>query len=180
MEDFVVYCDASKKGLGCMRMQRGKVISYASRQLETHKVNYTTHDFDLGAAVFALKIRRHYMYDTRCTVFTNHKSLQHIFNQKKLNMRQRKWVELLNDYECDIRYHLGKANVVADALSRKEYSGRQVKSLKITIHSHFPTQLRDAQLEAVKPENMTSEALHGMEKKFELREDGTRCFKDRI
>ncbi|GJR22108.1 putative reverse transcriptase domain-containing protein [Tanacetum coccineum] len=119
-EDFIVYCDASKKGLGAVLMQREKVISYASRQLKIHEKNYTTHDLELGAVVFALKIWRHYLYGTKCTVFTDHKSLQHILNQKELNMRQRRWLELLSDYDCDIRYHPGKANVVADALSRKE------------------------------------------------------------
>ncbi|XP_052622326.1 uncharacterized protein LOC128127694, partial [Lactuca sativa] len=116
-EDFVVYCDASNQGLGCVLMQRGRVIAYASRQLKTHEVNYTTHDLELGAVVFALKIWRHYLYGTKCTIFTDHKSLQHILNQKELNMRQRRWVKLLNDYECEIKYHPGKANVVADALS---------------------------------------------------------------
>ncbi|KAD5803595.1 hypothetical protein E3N88_14955 [Mikania micrantha] len=117
-DDFVVYCDASNQGLGCVLMQRGKVIAYASRQLKIHEKNYTTHDLELGAVVFVLKIWRHYLYGTKCVVFTDHKSLQHIFNQKELNMRQRRWVELLNDYDCEIRYHPGKANVVADALSR--------------------------------------------------------------
>ena len=159
IEDFVVYCDASNQGLGCVLMQRGKVIAYASRQLKTHEVNYTTHDLELGAVVFALKIWRHYLYGTKSTIFTDHKSLQHIFDQKELNMRQRRWVELLSDYECDIRYHPGKANVVADALSRKEYSGRKVKSLSITIHSHLSKQIQAAQLEAMKPENVTSESL---------------------
>ncbi|GJZ12388.1 putative reverse transcriptase domain-containing protein [Tanacetum coccineum] len=119
-EDFIAYCDASKKGLGAVLMQREKVISYASRQLKIHEKNYTTHDLELGAVVFALKIWRHYLYGTKCTVFTDHKSLQHILDQKELNMRQRRWLELLSDYDCDIRYHPGKANVVADALSRKE------------------------------------------------------------
>ncbi|GJT47190.1 hypothetical protein Tco_0955905 [Tanacetum coccineum] len=119
-EDFIAYCDASKKGLGAVLMQREKVISYASRQLKIHEKNYTTHDLELGAVVFALKIWRHYLYGTKCTVFTDHKSLQHILNQKELNMRQRRWLELLSDYDCEIRYHPGKANVVADALSRKE------------------------------------------------------------
>ncbi|GJZ47876.1 putative reverse transcriptase domain-containing protein [Tanacetum coccineum] len=119
-EDFIVYCDASIKGLGDVLMQREKVIAYASRQLKIHEKNYTTHDLELGAVVFSLKLWRHYLYRTKCTVFMDHKSLQHILNQKELNMRQRRWLELLSDYNCEIRYHPGKANVVADALSRKE------------------------------------------------------------
>nr|GEZ10455.1 putative reverse transcriptase domain-containing protein [Tanacetum cinerariifolium] len=99
---------------------REKVIAYASRQLKVHEKNYTTHDLELRAVVFALKIWRHYLYGTKCTVFTDHKSLQHILDQKELNMRQRRWLVLLSDYDCKIRYHPGKANVVADALSRKE------------------------------------------------------------
>ncbi|GJU85458.1 putative reverse transcriptase domain-containing protein [Tanacetum coccineum] len=94
-EDFVVYCDASHKGLGDVLMQREKVIAYASRQLKVYEKNYTTHDLELGSVVFALKIWRHYLYGTRCTVFTDHKSLQHILDQKELNMRQRRWLELL-------------------------------------------------------------------------------------
>nr|GFA37138.1 putative reverse transcriptase domain, ribonuclease H-like domain, aspartic peptidase domain protein [Tanacetum cinerariifolium] len=119
-ENFIVYCDASIKGLGVVLMQREKVIAYASCQLKIHEVNYTTHDLELGTVVFALKIWRHYLYGTKWTVFTDHKSLQHILDQKELNMRQRRWLEFLSDYDCEIRYHPGKANVVADALSRKE------------------------------------------------------------
>ncbi|GJU78437.1 putative reverse transcriptase domain-containing protein [Tanacetum coccineum] len=119
-EDFVIYCDASRIGLGCVLMQRGKVISYASRQLKIHEKNYTTHDLELGVVVFALKIWRHYLYGTKTVFYTDHKSIQHIFSQKELNMRQHHWIELFSDYDCEIRYHPGKANVVADALSRKE------------------------------------------------------------
>nr|GEW57867.1 hypothetical protein [Tanacetum cinerariifolium] len=119
-KDFVAYCDAPIKGLGAVLMQRDKVISYASRQLKIYEKNYTTHELELGAVVFALKIWRHYLYTTKCTVFTDHKSLQHILNQKDLNMRQRRWLELLSDYDCEIRYHPRKANVVTDAPSRKE------------------------------------------------------------
>ncbi|GJV29059.1 putative reverse transcriptase domain-containing protein [Tanacetum coccineum] len=101
-------------------MQRGKVIAYASRQLKIHEKNYTTHDLELGAVVFALKIWRHHLYGMKSVIYTDHKSLQHIFDQKELNMRQRRWIELFSDYDCEIRYHPGKANVVAAALSRKE------------------------------------------------------------
>ncbi|GKA90590.1 putative reverse transcriptase domain-containing protein [Tanacetum coccineum] len=119
-ENFVVYYDASCKGLGAVLMQKEKVIAYASRQLEIHEKNYTTHDLELEAVVFALKMWRHYLYGMKCVVFTDHKSLQHILDQKELNMRQRRWLKLLRNYDCEIRYHPGKANVVADALSRKE------------------------------------------------------------
>ncbi|GJV11451.1 putative reverse transcriptase domain-containing protein [Tanacetum coccineum] len=116
-ENFIVYYDASNKGLGVVLMQHEKVIAYASRQLKIHEKNYTTLDLELGAVVFILKIWRYYMYGTKCTMFTNHKSLQHILDQKELNMRQRHWLELPTDYDCEIHYHLGKANVVADTLS---------------------------------------------------------------
>ncbi|GJZ76118.1 putative reverse transcriptase domain-containing protein [Tanacetum coccineum] len=119
-EDFVVYFDAFGLGLGCVLMQINKVIAYASRQLKIHEKNYTTHDLELGAVVFALKIWRHYLYGIKSVIYTDHKSLQHIFSQKELNMRQRRSIELFSDYDCEIRYHPGKANVVADALSRKE------------------------------------------------------------
>ncbi|GJW22240.1 putative reverse transcriptase domain-containing protein [Tanacetum coccineum] len=119
-EDFIAYCDASIKGMGVVLMKREKVIAYVSRQLKIHEKNYTTHDLELGAVVFAFKIWRHYPYGTKCIVFTNHKSLQHILNKNEFNMRQRHWLELLSAYDYEIRYHLGKANVVADALSRKE------------------------------------------------------------
>ncbi|GJR53795.1 putative nucleotidyltransferase, ribonuclease H [Tanacetum coccineum] len=116
-EDFVVYYDASLKGYGAVLMQREKVIAYASRQLKVHEENYTTHDLELGAIVFVLRLWRNYLYGTKCVVFTDHKSLQYILNQKELNLRQHRWIELLSDYDCEIRYHPGKANVVADALS---------------------------------------------------------------
>ncbi|GKA44164.1 putative reverse transcriptase domain-containing protein [Tanacetum coccineum] len=136
-ENFIVYCDALHKGLGDVLMQNEKVISYASRQLKIHEKNYTSHDLELGAVVFALKILRHYMYGTKCTVYTDHKSLQHILDQKELNMRQRRWLELLSDYNCEIHYHWGKANVVADALSRKE----RIKPLRVKAEHQKPSVL---------------------------------------
>nr|GEU95110.1 putative reverse transcriptase domain-containing protein [Tanacetum cinerariifolium] len=157
-EDFIVYCDASNKGLGTVYMQREKVISYASCQLKIHEKNYTTHDLELGAVVFALKIWRHYLYGTKCTVFTDHKSLQHILDQKELNMRQRRWLELLSDYDCEIRYHPGKANVIADALSRKEREPPlRVRALVMTIGLDLLRQFLNAQTEAIIPENIKKE-----------------------
>ncbi|GKC07771.1 reverse transcriptase domain-containing protein, partial [Tanacetum coccineum] len=191
-EDFIAYCDASIKGLGAVLMQREKVIAYASRQLKIHEKNYTTHDLELGAVVFALKIWRHYLYGTKCTMFTDHKSLQHILDQKELNMRQRRWLELLSDYDCEIRYHPGKANVVADALSRKERNKPlRVRALVMTIGLDLPKQILEAQTEAIKPENLKSEDVGGMlienskdpekprKEKLEPRADGTLCLNNR-
>ncbi|GJY33842.1 putative reverse transcriptase domain-containing protein, partial [Tanacetum coccineum] len=191
-EDFIAYCDALIKGLGAVLMQREKAIAYASRQLKIHEKNYTTHDLELGAVVFALKIWRHYLYGTKCTVFTDHKSLQHILDQKELNMRQRRWLELLSDYDCEIRYHPGKANVVAGALSIKErIMPLRVRALVMTIGLDLPKQILEAQIEARKPENLKSEDVGGMlienskdpekprKEKLELRADGTMCLSNR-
>jgi hypothetical protein len=126
---FDVYCDASRQGLGCVLMQEGKVVAYACRQLRKHKQNYPTHDLELATIVHALKIWRHYMIGNKCQIFTNHKSLKYIFTQRDLNLRQRRWLELIKDYDLDIQYHPGKANVVADALSRKSQANMLVARL---------------------------------------------------
>ncbi|KAD2805396.1 hypothetical protein E3N88_38773 [Mikania micrantha] len=160
-DNFVVYSDASYSGLGCVLMQRGKVIAYASRQLKVHEVNYPTHDLELAAVVFALKIWRHYLYGVKCTIYTDHKSLKYFFTQKELNMRQRRWLELIKDYDCEILYHPGKANVVADALSRKEYSPIKVKVMKIVVSSEIITQIIEAQVEALKEENWKRDRIKG-------------------
>ncbi|GKA85535.1 putative reverse transcriptase domain-containing protein [Tanacetum coccineum] len=179
-EDFVVYCDTSIKGLGAVLMQRMKVIAYASRQLKIHEKNYTTHDLELGAVVFALKIWRHYLWLTKCVVFTDHKSLQHILDQKDLNMRQRRWIELLSDYDCEIRYHPGKANVIADALSRKErIEPLRVRALVMTIGLDLPSRILEAQREAVKNENLGVEAISGHLRKLRSHTDGTLCLDNR-
>ncbi|GKE52931.1 putative reverse transcriptase domain-containing protein [Tanacetum coccineum] len=151
VEDFIVYCDASNQGLGYVLMQRGKVIAYASRQLKIHEKNYTIHDLELGAFVFALKTWRHYLYGTKSVIYMDHKNLQHIFDQKELNMRQRMWIELVSDYECEIHYHPGKANVVADALSRKErVKPRLVRAMAMTIQTGVKEMILAAQREASK------------------------------
>nr|GEZ65496.1 putative reverse transcriptase domain-containing protein [Tanacetum cinerariifolium] len=190
-EDFVVYCDASIKGLAVVLMKREKVIAYGSRQLKVHEKKYTTHDLELRAVVFVL-IWRHYLYETKCTMFTDHKSLQHILYQKELNMRHRRWLELLSDYDCEIRYHPGKANVVADALSRKErIKPLRVHALVMTIGLDLPRQFLEAQMEAMKSENLKSEDVGGMlidnsndpekprKEKLEPRADITLCLNNK-
>ncbi|GJT71845.1 putative reverse transcriptase domain-containing protein [Tanacetum coccineum] len=155
-ENFVVYYDASHKGLGAVLMQRENVIAYASRQLKVYKKNYTTHDLELGAVVFSLKMWRHYLYGTKCVVFTDCKSLQHILDQKELNMRQRRWLESLSDYDCEIPLPPRK--------------GERLNLLK---------QILNAQAEARKEENYITEDLHGMINKLEPHADGTLCLNNR-
>jgi hypothetical protein len=114
---FYIYCDASGQGLGCVLMQDCHVIPYASRQQRKHEVNYPTHDLELATVVHALKIWRHYLMGKRCELYMDHKSLKYIFTQSDLNLRQRRWLELIKDYDLGINYHHGKTNVVAGALS---------------------------------------------------------------
>nr|GEX50288.1 putative reverse transcriptase domain-containing protein [Tanacetum cinerariifolium] len=155
-ENFMVYYDASYKGLGAVLMQREKVIAYASCQLKIHKKNYMTYDLELEAVVFTLKIWRHYLYGTR-------------------------WLELLSDYDCEIRSHLRKRNIVADALSRKvRPKPLRVRALVLTIGLNLPVQILNAQTEARKEENYRAEDLGGMIKKLESRADKMLCLKNRI
>ncbi|GJZ76129.1 putative reverse transcriptase domain-containing protein [Tanacetum coccineum] len=155
-DNFVVYYDASHKGLGAELMQNEKVIAYVSRQLKIHEKNYTTHDLELGAVVFALKMWRHYLYDTKYVVFTDHKSSQHILDQKELNMRQ-----------------------LADALSRKErIKPLRVRSLVMTVGLNLPARNLNAQTKARKDENFGTEDLGGMISKIEFRADGTLCLNE--
>nr|GEX03210.1 putative reverse transcriptase domain-containing protein [Tanacetum cinerariifolium] len=158
---FVVYCNASGLGLRCVLMQRGKVIAYASRQLKIHEKNCTTYDLELGAVVFAIKIWRHYLYGTKSVIYTDHKSLQHIFNQNELNLRQCHWIELLSDYDCEICYHPGMClasrlidlfftlvrletfRTLADTLSRKErIKPKRIISLNMTLYRVKPEHQR--------------------------------------
>ena len=121
-EKYTVFCDASRVGLGCVLMQKGRVVAYASRKLKKHEENYPTHDLELAVVVFALKLWRHYLYGESLEVFFDHKSLKYIFTQRDLNARQRRWMETLEDFDFSLQYHPGKANVVVDAMSRKSRS----------------------------------------------------------
>ena len=118
-QGYIVYCDTSRAELGCILMQFGRVVAYGSRRLKNHEQNYPTHNMELAAVVFALKIWRHYLYGEEFKVYSDHKSLKYILTQRDLNIRQRRWMEFLEDYDFTVHYHPGKANVVVDALSRK-------------------------------------------------------------
>ena len=118
---YTMYYDASKDGLGCVLMQSERVVAYGSRQLKNHERNYPTHDMDLAAIVFALKTWRYYLYGEQFKVFSDHKILKYIFAQRDLNMRQHRWMKYLEAYDFTLRYHPGKANAVADALSWKSW-----------------------------------------------------------
>ncbi|GJR48196.1 putative nucleotidyltransferase, ribonuclease H [Tanacetum coccineum] len=199
---FQIYSDASKKGLGCVLMQHGKVIAYASRQLKPYEVNYPTHDLELAAVVFALKIWRHYLYGEACDIFTDHKSLKYIFTQRELNMRQRRWLELLKDYDTNIQYHPGKANVVADALSRKSGmiacfdsiilhdlerldvelcvrgSGGYWASMR--IESNLMLQIKEAQRDDGELWAIVQNVEDGKHTEFSVDDDGVVWFEDRL
>jgi hypothetical protein len=123
---FSIYCDASGQCLGCVLMQDGRVVAYASRQLRKHEVNYPTHDLELAVVVHALKIWRHHLMGKRCEVYMDHKSLKYIFTQSNLNLRQRRWLELIKDCDLGINYHPRKANIVADALSHRSHVSQLV------------------------------------------------------
>ncbi|GJT42485.1 putative reverse transcriptase domain-containing protein [Tanacetum coccineum] len=150
-KDFEVYCDASGIGLGCVLMQRGRVIAYASRQLKIHKNNYTTHDLEFGVVVFALKIWRHYLYGTK---------------------------SLFSDYDCEIRYHPGKANLVAGSLSKKErVKPMRVRAMNMTLQSSIKDRILSAQKEAV---DESARLQKGLDEMMEQRSDGTLYYLDRI
>jgi hypothetical protein len=192
-KSFDVFCDASKNGLGCVLMQNGRVIAYASRQLRKHEANYPMHDLELAAVVHALKIWRHYLLGNVCNIFTDHKSLKYIFTQSELNMRQRRWLELIKDYNLNMHYHLGKANVVVDALSRKSHSIAVQPLFEDGFNLLHPAVLHNIQISCT----LESKIIEGQKtdkgifhikekmkreptKHFRLDEQGVLWFKDRL
>ena len=137
-KDFVIFCDASHQGLGCVLMQDGHVVAYASWKLKPHENNYPTHDLELAAVVHALKKWRHYLIGNRCELYSDHQSLKYVFTQPDLNLRQRRWLELIKDYDLGLNYQPDKANVVADALSRKSYCNNlMVEQAQLSLHEEF-------------------------------------------
>jgi ribonuclease HI len=202
-KSFDVYCDASRQGLVCVLMQEGHVIAYASRQLRQHELNYPTHDLELAAVVHALKIWRHYIMGTKCQIYTDHKSLKYIFTQKDLNLRQRRWLELIKDYDLEIHYHPGKANLVADALSRKGHANmalafqlpdelmKDFESLNLGIVAHtegvtlevesvLEQEIRKGQLEDIEIKEIRETMERGKAPDFTEDDQGTIWFRNRI
>ncbi|KAG8478790.1 hypothetical protein CXB51_028614 [Gossypium anomalum] len=173
-------------------MQEGKVVAYASRQLKPHERNYPTHDLELAAVVFALKIWRHYLYGEKCRVYTDHKSLKYLMSQKDLNLRQRRWLELLKDYELVIDYHPGKANVVADALSRKLLFALRVMNTQLEVSDDgsilaelrvkpkFLQEISEAQKDDQDLQAKRKQCEVDTESDFRIGFDGCLMFKDRI
>ncbi|WVZ49185.1 LOW QUALITY PROTEIN: hypothetical protein U9M48_000562 [Paspalum notatum var. saurae] len=200
---FDVYCDASGNGLGCVLMQEGRVIAYASRQLRKLEANYRTHDLELAAVVHALKIWRHYLLGNTCHIYTDHKSLKYILTQPELNMRQRWWLELIKDYDLEIHYHPGKANVVADASSRKAHCNViearptvrviccEVDEIEMPTEQHAelysliiePT-IKDQIIVAQKQDKRMAHIREGLDEKkracFTLDDQGVLWFKNRL
>ena len=191
-KEYVIYSDASLNGLGCVLMQEGKVVAYASRQLKPHEKNYPTHDLELAAIVFALKIWRHYLYGEKCFIYTDHKSLKYLPSQRELNLRQRRWIELIKDYDCVIDYHPGKANVVADALSRKTVQTLRALNANLSLSDDGAVvselvvrpNLLNRVLEAQKKDEKISAIIDqigdGKETEFTVNENGELYYKDRV
>ncbi|KAL5746198.1 hypothetical protein ACOSP7_027344 [Xanthoceras sorbifolium] len=191
-KDYVIYSDASHHGLGCVLMQEGKVVAYASRQLKSHELNYPIHDLELAAIVFALKIWRHYLYGEKCYIYTDHKSLKYLPTQRELNLRQRRWMELIKDYDCIIDYHPGKANVVADALSRKALFTLKAMNVYLQLNPDSALvaelicrpsliqQIAEKQKQDARIQRICEQIPEGKHPDFSIRIDGIVCFRDRI
>ena len=200
---FEVYCDASGKGLGCVLHQHGRVVAYASRQLKNHEQNYPTHDLELATVIFALKIWRHFLLGEQVKMFTDHKSLKYIFTQKELNMRQRRWLELMADYDIDLQYHPGKVNVVPDALSRLPAvtmltsqphlrrdicrmgieitrPGENATLMNLQIRSGLIDRIKAAQAEDAKLKRIRSQVEADLRTDFRFHEDGSLRYGNRI
>ena len=191
-KEYVIFNDASLNGLGCVLMQEGKVVAYASRNLKPHERNYPTHDLELIAIVSALKIWRHYLYGEKCFIYTNHKSLKYLPSHQELSLRQRRWMELIKDYDCMIDYQPGKANVVAYALIRKSMQTFRVLNahlsfsddgtvvVELIARPEMLNRVLEAQKRDEKISTIVKQIGDGKETEFEVKEDGSLYYKDRV
>ena len=191
-KEYMIFSDASLNGLGCVLMQEGKVVAYASRQWKSHEKNYPTHDLELAVMVFALKIWRHYLYGEKCFIYTNHKSLKYLPSQRELNLRQRRWMELIKDYDCVIDYHPGKANVVADALSRKLVQTLRALNAHLSLSDDgaivaeliakpdLLNRVLKAQKNDEKIATIVNQNRVGKETEFTAKDDGFLYYRDRV
>ena len=173
-------------------MQEGKVVAYASRQMKPHEKNYPTHDLELATIVFSLKIWRHYLYEEKCFIYTDHKSLKYLPSQRELNLRQRRWMKLIKDYDCVIDYHPGKANVVADALSRKSVQALRALNaylsplddsaivIELVAKQDLLNPVLEAQTNDEKIYAIVSQIREGKGIEFSVKEDGSLYYKDRV
>jgi ribonuclease HI len=200
---FSIYCDASGQGLGCVLTQDGHMVAYASRQLRKHEAHYPTHDLELAAVVHALKIWRHYLMGKRCELYMDHKSLKYIFTQLNLNLRQRRWLELIKDYDLGINYHPRKANVVADALSRRSHVSQLVvdsmpyelceefdklnlmiiansKAMEMEVGSSLLQEIQRGQLEDEKVQEIKRNIKEEKSPSFSKDDEGVLWYKGRI
>jgi hypothetical protein len=200
---FSVYCDACYIGLGCVLMQEGRVVAYSSQQMKVHEKNYPIHDLELAIVVHALKTWRHHLYGHKCDVYTGHKSLKYIFTQLELNMRQRRWLELIKNYELEIHYHPGKANVVSNALSRKSQVNMMVaqsmpyelakefdilslwflntmRGVTIELEPTLEREIKEAQKDDEKISEIRQLILEGRGKDFREDAEGVVWLKDRL
>ena len=190
--EYVIFSDASLNGLGCVLMQEGKVVAYASRQLKSHEKNYPTHDLELAAIVFGLKILRHYLYGEKCFIYTDHKSLKYLPSQRELNLGQRRWMELIKDYDCVIYYHSEKANVVVDALSRKSIQTLRAFNAHLSLSNYgtivaeliarpiLLNRVLEAQKKDEKITVVINQIGNGKETEFTVNENGVLYYKDRV
>ena len=188
----MIFSNASLNGLGCVLMQEGKVVAYASRQLKPHEKNYPTHDLQLAAIVFALKIWRHYLYGEKCSIYTDHKSLKYFPSQRELNLRQRRWMEQIKYFDCVIDYHSGKANVVADALSRKSIQTLRALNANLSLSDDgtivaeliarpsLLNQVLEAQKKDEKIVAIINQIGNCKETEFTVNENGVLYYKDRV
>jgi hypothetical protein len=190
-KSFSIYCDASRQGLGYVLMQDGHVVAYSSRQLRKHEVNYPTHDLELAIVVHALKIWRHYLMGKRYELYTDHKSLKYIFMQPDLNLRQRRWLKLIKDYDLGINYHPEKVNVVADALSQRSHANHLVvKNIPSELCDEFAKLKIVANMEVIEMEvgqledEMIQKIKHNIKKEkspsFMEDDQGVLWYKERI